>query len=337
MKILSLFDGMNGVSFHRLYTPLARLQVDYGVTVDVSQKAKEWADLEFEKYDVVVFNRWLGGLQYNILPILAKKKIPFVVDVDDYWVVPKYNPAHKFYRAYIKNAVKDAMYYADAVMTTTPQLAGQVKEYNENVHIIPNALDLNQSQWKADKEHPFTLGWVGGLSHVEDLKLLSGQIAPICEKYNARFLMCGYHNGAEEWVAMEKAITGTTPDKRPSWFDVRKGTRADRYGEYYSEIDIALAPLTRTNFNRHKSELKIVEAAAYKLPIFVSNVEPYTNHRNNLGCFFVNNNDWSEIGKLIESGKSKQIGEINYNYCNEHHNLKEINEKRLAVLESVCK
>ena len=119
---------MNGVAFHRLYTPFARLQVDHNVVVDVSQSQDEWASIEYEKYDIVVFNRWLGKLQYNILPILAKKKIPFVVDLDDYWVIPKHNPAYTFYKAYLKNGVKDAMSYADAVMVTTPQLQEKVNE-----------------------------------------------------------------------------------------------------------------------------------------------------------------------------------------------------------------
>ncbi|MGB1041630.1 MAG: hypothetical protein ACPGVD_12205, partial [Flavobacteriales bacterium] len=49
------------------------------------------------------------------------------------------------------------------------------------------------------------------------------------------------------------------------------------------------------------------------------------------------NNDWSEIGKLIKSDKVKEVGEINYNYCKQHHNLTEINKKRLELLLSVCK
>jgi hypothetical protein len=103
-------------------------------------------------------------------------------------------------------------------------------------------------------------------------------------------------------------------------------------------MDIALAPLTKSKFNRYKSELKILEAAAYKIPIVCSNVEPYTNHRSNLGAFFVTNNDWTTpLTKLIESGKSKEIGEINYNYCNEHHDIKAVNQKRYDVLKSICK
>lgn len=336
MKILVLFDGMSGVSFHRLYTPYARLQLDYDCTVDISQDKKEWADLPFEKYDVVVFNRWLGHLQYNILPILAKKKIPFVCDNDDYWVLPRYNPAYKFYKAYLKNAVKDAIHYADAVTCTTPQLAEKIQEINKNVYILPNAVDTIQRQWNAEIVHPKTIGWVGGISHLEDLKLLSGQIKPICEKYGYRFLMCGYHPNSKLWVEMERAITGEYPHNRPKWFEVREGTRADIYGTYYSEIDIVLAPLTNTKFNRYKSELKIVEAAAYKLPILVSKVEPYTNHRNNLGVFFVTNNDWTTpLTKLIESDKSKDIGLINHAYCDVYHNIAAINHTRFEVLQSV--
>jgi glycosyltransferase involved in cell wall biosynthesis len=309
LKILVLFDGMSGVSFHRLYTPYARLQLDYDVRVDISQNKAEWADLPFENYDVVVFNRWLGHLQYNILPILAKK-----------------------------NGVKDAIAYSDAITCTTPQLAEKIREFNPNVYILPNAVDKIQRQWNAVTIHPKTIGWVGGISHVEDLKLLSGQIKPICEEYGYRFLMCGYHANSKMWVEMERAITGEYPHNRPKWFDVREGTRADIYGTYYSEIDIVLAPLKDDKFNRYKSELKIVEAAAYKLPILVSKVEPYTNHCNNLGVFFVTDNDWkTPLRQLIESDKAKDVGLINHAYCDVHHNMAAINHTRMEVLLGVVK
>jgi glycosyltransferase involved in cell wall biosynthesis len=339
LRILVLFDGISGVSFHRLYTPYARLQLDYeDVTVDISQNQNEWADLPYEKYDCVVFNRWLGKLQYNILPILAKKKVPFICDNDDYWVIPRHNPAYQFYRAYLKNGVKDAIYYADAIQVTTEQLKHQCVEINPKVHIVPNCIDPIQHQWRQVVPHPPTIGWLGGISHLEDLKLLSGQIKPICEKYGYRFLMCGFHENVKIWAEMEKAITGESRRNRPDWFHTREGTRADIYGMYYAEMDIALAPLTKSKFNRYKSELKILEAAAYKLPIVCSAVEPYTNHRSNLGVFFVENNDWTTpLTKLIESGKSKQIGEINHNYCNEHHDIKKVNETRYNLLKSLCK
>ena len=337
MRVLCLFDGVTGVAFHRLYTPYARLQMDEGIIVDVSTNQEEWVGLDFTKYDVLVFNRWLGQYQYNLFPIIEKANIPFICDIDDYWVLPKYNPSYQFYKSYIKNGIKDALSFADAVTCTTPQLKEKCLEFNDNVTILPNAIDLEQPQWNKKTDHTPTIGWVGGLSHTYDIQLLRDQIKPICEEQGYRFLMGGHHEGHKVWYDMERYITGEHRANRPEWFEKREGTTANKYGEFYSEIDIALAPLTNEKFNRYKSELKILEAAAYKLPIFVSEVEPYTNHKGNMGVFFVKRNDWSEITKLIESGRMQEVGQANYDYCNEHHNLKEINKKRLDVLNKVCK
>ena len=89
MRILVLMDSASGVSFHRLFTPYARLQATHDVTVEVSQTPNTWVNIDFKKYDVVVFNRWLSVAQYNIFEILNKLDIPFICDVDDYWVVQK--------------------------------------------------------------------------------------------------------------------------------------------------------------------------------------------------------------------------------------------------------
>ena len=338
MKILVLLDGSNGVAYHRLFVPFARLQQDHDVTVDVSQNRAEWGGLKYTDYDCVVFNRWLGDLQYNILEILAKNKIPYIIDIDDYWIIPRHNPAYQAYRKVIKNCIKDAIYYADAVMTTTPQLASVITSLNPKVTIVKNALDYTHEQWQKKTDHPLTIGWVGGISHEEDIRLLEGQIEPIIEKYNARFLMCGFHENQSIWAKMEKSITGKSRKERPEWFEHREGTTPIKYAEYYSEIDILLAPLTHDKFNRYKSELKIVEAAAYNRPILCSRVEPYTNHKSNLGVFFVDNNDWvTPLDKLLKSKKWDKVGEINRAYCDEHHSLKAENIIRMALLKSICR
>ena len=102
MRILLLMDNTSGVSFHRLYTPYVRLQQDYeNVVVDVSQNPPGWINIDFENYDVVVFNRWLSVAQYNIFEKLDKLDIPTICDVDDYWVLPKSNPAYKVYKKMI--------------------------------------------------------------------------------------------------------------------------------------------------------------------------------------------------------------------------------------------
>ena len=68
----------------------------------------------------------------------------------------------------------------------------------------------------------------------------------------------------------------------------------------------------------------------------MSDVEPYTNHANNEGVTFVKNNDWvSAVGEMIESKKLKEQGQKNFEYCNIHHNIDAINNKRMQLLTMI--
>ena len=123
MKLLILTDGMNGVVYHRLFTPHLRMQIDGQADVSVCQSQEEWLTLDYSQFDVIIFSRWLGAKHYDVLKKIADSGTPYVVDIDDYWVLPKYNPAYWAYRKGIKQAVKDSINYADGVITTTLHLA----------------------------------------------------------------------------------------------------------------------------------------------------------------------------------------------------------------------
>ena len=119
-----------------------------------------------------------------------------------------------------------------------------------------------------------------------------------------------------------------------------EGTKVFEYGEVYKHFDIVLAPLQDTKFNNCKSELKIVEASAYKKPIICSAVYPYLYHTANDGVLFVSRNEWkSAIQKLVDVGHSvrQSMGLANYDYCQKHHNLELHNLTRLQLYKSLCK
>lgn len=338
MRILVLMDSASGVSFHRLFTPYARMQEDYDIQVDVSQKPPEWINIDFSIYDVVIFNRWISVAQYNIFEKLKALNIPTICDVDDYWVVPKSNPAYRVYKQMIKNATKDAIYNATHITCSTSILAEKVKEINSNITILPNALDLTQDQWNFEKakNEKLTIGWVGGITHLEDLKRVGHSVKRFCEENDAIFYMAGYHTESHEWQMCEKTITGETIFNRPEWFKTIRGTTPTDYGTSYSLFDFCIAPLHESNFNQYKSELKIVEAAAYNLPIIVSNVKPYTLHEGNKGVIFSDNTEQSWYDSLCRMAKLS-IGDLNTEYCNQHHNLKIINQTRYELLKQLCK
>ncbi len=88
----------------------------------------------------------------------------------------------------IQNSIVDAIRYADGVTTTTPQLAAELRKLNRNVEILPNALDTTDEHWVASPQQRdvFTFGWVGGLTHSNDIMIISDAIARICDEYGDR-------------------------------------------------------------------------------------------------------------------------------------------------------
>ena len=329
MKLLILTDGMNGVVYHRLFTPHLRMQLDGQADVSVCQSHEEWLTLDYTQFDVIIFSRWLGAKHYDVLKKIADSGTPYVVDIDDYWVLPKYNPAYWNYRKGIKQGVKDAINYADAVITTTPALAKEIRQINENVTVVSNCLDLTHKQWEGEplpRTDKVKVGWVGGVTHEEDLKLIAEEIKGM----DIEFYICGYTPG-EIWNRIAKSM----PDAK-----IVEGTTVFEYGEVYRHFDIVVAPLQNTKFNNCKSELKILEASAYKKPIICSAVLPYLYHTANDGVLFLPRNQWrSGIQKLIDAGHGvrQSMGQSNYDYCKKHHNLALHNLTRMSVYQSLCK
>lgn len=334
MKILAIWEGMGGVEYHRLYTPLKRLQIDHDVTVEITQHFTRDGLPALKNYDLVIYNRYLGDLHYDILQELAKQKIPYIVDIDDFWVLPKFHPTYKWYRKNkVKQAIIDGMRYANGVTCTTETLAAQIRAINPNVCILPNALDLTDEQWlqqpmKTDGVIRF--GWVGGLTHANDIEIIAPAIARICDEYGdaVQFNLCGYMPNNYIWDSILYKFNGYNGQLRPQ-VKVSYAMPPNEYGYFYRLFDCALAPLEDTKWNACKSELKIVEAAAYGLPVLASRVLPYTNHSDNKGVRLVGNTPdmWYHAMKdYIENGKD---GNPNKAYCDTRHNLEKINWKRI--------
>jgi hypothetical protein len=323
-------DGMSAVTYHRLAMPFAMIRHFGQLDVHFAITQPDIEKVNAKDYDAIVISRFL---RYNTKLLVECKKhgTKLIVDNDDFWSIPKHNPAYKMYRKHAKDAVINAIKHATRVITTTPQLAEKTKELNPNVYVCPNALDLEEPQWNAKAAHPFTIGYVTGSSHLYDVKLLENQLSNVLKRNQCNFLLAGYAPMERISQMMEYYITGEK--ERPTWFYIGEGVNVLNYGKYYAFMDAVIAPLEKTSFNKYKSELKIIEAAAYRLPIFVSAVEPYTNHRNNKGVIFVENNDWSILDKyLSDKALLKELGEANYQYCLKHHNLYQVNEQRIKAV-----
>ena len=153
----------------------------------------------WKKYQIVHAHRNIG-LSYENTPklinTLKSMGIIVIIDLDDYWLPGKEHPIHslilqdKIHEKIIEN-LKAASY----VTTTTKLFADEIRRYNKNVVIIPNAINPLEPQYNepTEKSDRIRVGWLGGSSHLHDLKLLEGFVSKnLSLKDKMQYVLCGF-------------------------------------------------------------------------------------------------------------------------------------------------
>lgn len=330
MRIIA-FVNNSGPGYHRIIMPLMLVQdVDVFITNNLLEE-------HFEKgCDIFMYNRVLPD---HCTPIVAalKEKYEFktCVDVDDFWHLDEHHILYKVYQEFefAKQQVEHIR-NADIVLTTHSRLAHEVKVYNKNVHVIPNAIP-KQGQFDIERQpHNLTrLFWQGSVTHGEDIALLKRPIdclSTIAGKI--KMVIGGYQESEDEWYKMVMNYTS----KAKHQYLLLPGVNVNEYYKHYEHADICLVPLINSQFNRHKSNLKVLEAANLGLPVICSAVHPYMN----LPVIYAKGTgDWVRaIHRLVASKKrQKEAGAELSEYCQQHFNFHKINKERKQILEHAAK
>jgi glycosyltransferase involved in cell wall biosynthesis len=201
INVLVTPSDSSGVGKFRSVDPHAKLQNmypdDFHVDIEYNPNIN---DLNFwKKYQIVHFHRSIGvdlDRTPEFVRQLQSMGIVVIGDIDDYWLPTKEHPIHqlivqnKIHEKIVKN-----LKVCDYVTTTTELFANEIKKFNKNVLVLPNAIDPQDSQFNeptlpSDKVR---VGWLGGSSHLHDLKLLDGMVSklsPIQDKL--QYYVCGF-------------------------------------------------------------------------------------------------------------------------------------------------
>jgi glycosyltransferase involved in cell wall biosynthesis len=153
----------------------------------------------WKKYQIVHFHRSIGT-DYdncpNIIKMLQSMGIVVIADIDDYWLPTKEHPIHQLIiQNKLHEKITTNLKAADCVITTTELFAIEIKKYNKNVIVLPNAVDpadpqFNEPTPKSDK---IRIGWLGGSSHLHDLKLLDGMVSKLSPfQDKLQYYVCGF-------------------------------------------------------------------------------------------------------------------------------------------------
>lgn len=362
-------NSYGGCGYYRTVKVAELLAPEHDVTVwnrewkDVAKefdnKPEKFYEYIFKNYDLIWAHYTDNDVTFSWLRSMAThfgKKL--VMDIDDNFLeVDKGNPARKKQgldkqnRENKKAMLATNLSFCDAITVSTVPLKKKIQQHLLDVHnidvpvyVIPNYNDVND--WKHEKVagNKVVIGYIGGLSHNDDLSMVLPAIKQVMEKYpNVLFQMMGQMD-----LKTAQKIFGKWKQSIRERILLMNATKTQpEYPAYLADQpwSIGIAPLIDSPFNECKSSIKFFEYSMYKIPVVASRIYPYSKDvfgvpviedgETGLLCDTVE--DWvNNLSKLIEDGGLRsKLGENAYNHVVENWQYKDAKRRVLEVVEQI--
>jgi len=314
---------LSGCSYYRIAQPAAALKkagVDIDLKGEIVQKNILGQREDFKKTYARLFGNYdIAFVQHvdsakAIAQLFAardyyKKKVILDIDDDVTSVHPSSPTYQRFYEGSpLINFTTRALEFADAISVSSDQLARVYSKYNKKVYVIPNRIDPGMFDYSVSDNDTskIRIGWAGGIAHEVDLRSVINSLKIVMTRYpNTHFVHCGGDlDTFKELPEGRRTYLGYTKEyqKWPKMLARMK-------------LDIAIAPLIESKFNRAKSYIKYLEYSIYGIPTVASGGRglPYdeviVNGQD--GFLAKDYRDWDKYLSLLIENKSlrKQIGQ----------------------------
>jgi glycosyltransferase involved in cell wall biosynthesis len=297
-SILAVLNGHSNCERARIVLPWSILKARYGWTADwfsqeelVAQKGNGLG-----AYDLYVLPRLIPEQEWNN-PWVEFRKMGkrFVYELDDDFtslhedniVAQELLDHPEHVREHLK-----VVSACDAVTVSTKHLGQRVAPYNKNVHVLPNCIFPGDWEKKYPRIHRgLTVGWMGSPSHTSDLKLLVEPLRILAERHpKVKFVFGGFCLPEIREMLGDRMIE-------------MERVPIEDYAGMVQQIDIGLAPLVDSTFNRSKSNIKFLEYAMGGAAVVASPVEPYQCINHTVTGFWARTTeDWvRHVGQLIRN------------------------------------
>lgn len=152
------------------------------------------------------------------------------------------------------------------VTTTTEALAGVYRKFNPNVVVLPNVVPdwLVDVPMAPEGNEPLVMGYTGSASHLNDYL----EWSPVLEAWMRR--------NSPRTVLRYWGLS-SRPEGMPRSWVAEVNPWVKQTDEYLRglRMDVGVAPLLDTVFNRGKSGIKAVEYAALGIPAVVADLKQY--------------------------------------------------------------
>ena len=264
-----------GCTAARIFTPLRALEASGRVEYILACLSPNWIEHprpvfqllhDLPQWDIVWVSRPIFCVMLPFIRAAQQLRKPILIDFDDWLIdVPiEHSDAASLRHPALQQTMRMALRSADAITVSTPLIADQCAAIGLTSHLLPNAVDCSQFVRQPCQDDVVTIAYCGSASHAADVPLVAPALRRLlaAQQERVRVVSLGCP------IPGLQDLVGYTHYERVS---------ATEYARCLSDlhVDIGLAPLLDTPFNRAKSDIKYLEYSVVGAATIASPVAPY--------------------------------------------------------------
>ena len=241
INVLVVPSDKFGVGLYRSVSPHTQLDKLFGDEFNVEINYQpNWQNLSsFDKYDIIHVHKGLYNNMdafWNALDYFKLKGITTVMDIDDNWEVGRQHPLYVTNKkGHVAEKILENIKRFDYVTTTTEIFAKEIKKFNKNVFVFPNAIDPDEEQYKPIKNpsEKIRFGFVMGSAHEKDMEQFKGVVNALPKEIidKIQIVLCGFDlRGTMTILNTDGSVSGQRKIKPEEsvWYSYEK-TITDNY------------------------------------------------------------------------------------------------------------
>lgn len=368
LKILAVPANTGGCAYYRIIMPMEKLAEKYpdevevrfnenplGVNKEKGGILEDFDDFADMKWADIVFTQNISnfGGPYTVEVMRKAWELGKFTHFDTDDLLTDLYEGHRLYDVYKENKLDEitSVIYqnADLVTVTQRKFAERIAPHvRKALVVIKNQIDYDLPCWNipkvlAPRKKLCRVGWVGGIHHEEDVSEIRNHLLGVNTRVGVENVRWDFYgrppqNPDEEpdwqqdvWDQYEKILSHGLNKRRRNW-QVLTALPCHAYGAFYSNMDVSIAPLQYNAFNDSKSEIKVMEAGRYGIPLICSDVGCYSETIVNGETGYVIpkenlRNEWVRILTRVCKDKKhrEEMG----------RNLKKITDERFDINKTV--